>query len=311
MTAFLDPFGIPFLTTARRRMASIGLIAMAVKRSGLTAGELQDRVTREYARAAADPRLAVIVPALWRIEAVCVSAGRRPLDHISLLASPVPEPAQAIAHVGWATGVAQRLGFDAAVLTAALDSTTDEAYRGFCWDGIGADLLVHSRPSVRVAGHAIGLIGGGAKPPDRRGWFAPFRAGLTPEQDRLVAHGLGRLILVTQRNLRAALVESQRLPAEWRAPAVQGIGFALAMMNHADLPMILERSRLIAPEIAPPFHDGLVYALVFDEWLGRGALAAWQPQAPFERELVDRARHEAALNLERGHPLAFSLSSRL
>lgn len=116
------------------------------------------------------------------------------------------------------------------------------------------------------------------------------------------------MVLITQRNLRSALREADRLPAEWRPHVVQGISFGLAMVNYADLPAILERSRHHDPEIAPPFHDGLVYALVFSEWLGRGLLASWKAQGAFERELVEHARREAALSVARGCPLPFALS---
>jgi hypothetical protein len=303
-----DPFGIPPATTARRKASSIGLIAWTVRRSGATGAQVLEMALQQSRAAAADPRPKTIVRALWRIESVGVSAGRHPLDPAPLMTHPVPTPAQPIAHVGWATGVAQRIGFDAAALQRELADTTLESFRGFCWDGIGADLLVHARPSFRVAAHAIGIIGGGAEPPERSGWFARFRSGLTSEEDRLVAHGLGRLVLVTQRSLLSALTEADRLPAEWRPHAVMGISFAFAMVHYADLPMILERSRQIDPGLAASFHDGLIYALVFSEWLGPGLLASWQPRGAFEAELIARARHEAALSVERGHPLPFALA---
>jgi len=303
-----DPFGISFLTSARRRLSTIALIARTVRRSGTTAPELLAAARREARNAAADPRLSVIIPGLWRVEAVTVGAGRHPLDAMPLITHPPPGPAQPIAHGGWATGVCQRLGFEADVLRLELDRTTHERYRGFCWDGIGADLLVHARPSVRLPARALGMIGGGAKPPDRSGCFARFRSGLSAEEDRLVAHGLGRMVLVTQAHLRSALNEAARLPPEWRPHAIQGIAFAFAMVNYADAPMILERSRDLAAAVAPAFHDGLVYALVFSEWLGPGLLAPWQPRTPFEGELVARARRESELNLERGYPLPFALS---
>jgi hypothetical protein len=270
--------------------------------------QLRETATQQSQAAAADPRPSVIVPALWRIESTGVSAGRHPLDPAPLMTHPVPAPAQPIAHVGWATGVAQRLGFEADVLKRALADTTHETFRPFCWDGVGADLLVHARPAFRVLAHAIGIIGGGAEPPDRTARFARFRAGLSAEEDRLVAHGLGRMVLITQRNVRSALGEADRLPAKWRPHVIQGISFGLAMVNYADLPLILERSRHLDADVASPFQDGLVYALVFSEWLGPGLLASWKSQGAFERELVEHARHEAALSVARGHPLPFTVS---
>jgi hypothetical protein len=310
-TTSLDPFGIPFFTSVRRRASSVALIAWTVRRAGVSAAQLREAAARASGHAAADPRLRTVVPALWRLEAMAASAGRHHLDAAPLITHQVPPSAQPIAHVGWATGVAQRLGFHADALKRELAPTTHESYRGFCWDGIGADLLVYSRPSVRIIARLTGIIGGGATPPDREGHFARLRSGLSSEEDRLIAHGLGRMEMVTQKDLRSALREAGRLPAEWGAPAVQGIAFAFAMMNHADLPLILERSRDIAPAVAAPFHDGLVYAVVFAEWLGRGLLASWQPRGAFERELVERARCDAALNVRRGHPLAFALSDRV
>lgn len=254
-----------------------------------------------------DPRLAVVVPALWRIEATIAGAGRRPREAAPLLTHPLPESALAIAHVGWGTGVAQRLGFDATPLQAELAASTHERYRGLCWDGVGADLLVHARPAVRIAARAVGMIGSAA-PPDSTGGFREFRARLSAEEDRLVAHGVGRMILVTQATVRAALRQAEELPPEWRPHAIQGIAFAFLMLNYADAAIVLERSRILPSSFAPFFLDGLVYALVFSEWLGRGLLTSWQPRGAFESELMARARREAELNLLRGHPLPFALS---
>lgn len=308
MADALDPFRIPFLTSVRRRSAAVALIAWSVRRFGITAPGLHKRVSRIAAKAARDPIPSVIVRSLWRMEALNVSAARRPRDPAPLLTHPPPLPAQPIAHVGWATGLAQRIGFEPDALRRELSQTTHDAFRLFCWDGVGADLLVHARPSIYLPARVLGVVGGGAEHPDRTSGFARLREMLTAEENRLVAHGLGRMIAVTQRTLASALVETGRLADEWRTPAIQGIGFAFAMMNYADLPAILERSRDLAPPYGPAFRDGLVYALVFDEWLGRGMLAAWQATGAFEREMLARARHEIALTGERGHPLPFAVA---
>jgi hypothetical protein len=55
------------------------------------------------------------------------------------------------------------------------------------------------------------------------------------------------------------------------------------------------------------FQSGLVYSLMFFEWYVPGLLAAWQPKGPLETELVEHARRESALAVERGYPLAFRL----
>lgn len=307
-TDSFDPFEVSLLKGLQRRASAIALMTRTVPRDGIRADQMLSVVRRFCGEVTADPQLAVIVPALWSLESTLVGAGRHPRDAAPLVTHPVPEPAQPIAHVGWATGISQRLGFDPNVLRAELAGSTDERYRGFCWDGIGAELLVDSRPSVRIAGRALGMTGGEGEPPDSSGGFAALRAKVSAEEERLAAHGLGRMVLVTQATLGAALRQADRLPPEWRSPAIQGMAFAFAMLNYADMPVLLERSREIAAPIAPAFHDGLVYALVFAEWLGRGMLASWRPSGVFEAKLIARARREAALSGQRGRPLPFALA---
>jgi hypothetical protein len=301
------PFDIPRLKGLARRASAVGLLVRNKPRAGIPAAEIVSIVRDVCRKATADPRLDSVVPALWRIEATTVGAGREPREPMPLLTHPVPEPAQAIAHVGWGTGVAQRLGFDAGRLRAELAATTAERYRDFCWDGVGADLLIHARPPVRMAARALGMIGS-ATPPNSDGGFRDFRAALSPEEDRLVAHGVGRMILVTHASVGAALEKVERLPSEWRPAGIQGIAFAFLMLNYADAATVLDRSRLLPASFARFFRDGLVYALVFSDWLGRGLLNSWRPHGSFESELLARARLEAELNLQRGHPLPFALS---
>lgn len=81
------------------------------------------------------------------------------------------------------------------------------------------------------------------------------------------------------------------------------------MLNYEDAPALLEESRQVSGAMAPAFHDGLVYALVFADWLGRGLLESWEPSGSFEAELVTRARREAELSVRRGRPLAFAVSA--
>jgi hypothetical protein len=302
-----DALEIPLTVGLRRRASTVALMARTVPRAGIDARELDAILTRAAAEADGAP-LHVIVSALWRIEATLAGAARHPRGDAPLVARSLPESTQPIAHVGWATGLGQRLGFDPDVLRGALERSTREPYRGFCWDGVGADLLVHARPAIRIGGRAIGMIGGHAAPPDSSGGFAAFRGHVSREESRLAAHGVGRVLLVTHASIRGALRQADRLPSEWQRPAVQGIAFACLMLNHADAHALLEGSGCISHAHASAFHDGLVYALVFADWLGRGLLRSWQPSGSFEARLVARARREADLNARRGHPLPFAVS---
>jgi hypothetical protein len=82
------------------------------------------------------------------------------------------------------------------------------------------------------------------------------------------------------------------------------------MINSVDLPRILRQSAVpYTPAVRAAFQNGLIYALAFLDWYAPWFLATWQPQAGLESDLIDHARDEAALSVERGFPLAFRLAN--
>jgi hypothetical protein len=91
---------------------------------------------------------------------------------------------------------------------------------------------------------------------------------------------------------------------------VEGIAFAFAMINSADLPLLLRRSDIpFRPNVRDAFQDGLTYSLVFLEWFVPGLLAAWQPYGACETGIIERARRESALAKQRGFPFACRLET--
>ncbi len=250
-----------------------------------------------------------VTRAFWAMEKTASEYFKQTYPQASLRDPQLPEEVRPIAHCGMGIGAVERLGFAPDVVLPAIHSTAHPDYRLFACESIGAMLGVYEPgPFLSFARslHALGLI-----PmvllsrPDPR----EYRAAFSAEEWDLISHGFGRLLYFRNHSLAQALAAAQRAEAFEYTACVRGIAFALSMVNSRDVRQVLSRVYAFPNgRTRDAFEQGLVYALVFWEWMSPGFLERFStPEAAF-RERQRRAEAEIDAARRRGAPPAFSLA---
>ena len=303
---------VPMMTGGTRRVAGVKTVSSGALHRAVPQDELVETLSRYQREAAAQPSdLQSIVVGLWKSEGLSTTVGKYPNEENKFSDPRLPREALPIAHVGFGSGSTEALVFDSAKLKALFAACAAREYQEFSFEGIGAILRIYERGFFKVMSGALGLIHLDAPDgPDPADFFAGYLAEYSPEIQRLIAHGYGRIIAFSNMNIYSALREITTLPPERIEGAAHGAGFAFAIMNSADLPRMLEQSAVpFDPLVRAAFQNGLVYSLVFFDWYVPGLLESWRPSGVLETELVELARAEAAHSRTRGFPLAFRLQS--
>ena len=302
---------MPLSQSASRRMTGVQSVASGARQQPIAQDALVAQWAAYHAEAVASgTERARIVAALWKSEGLATTVAKHTLPENSLADPRILLQQRPVAHVGFGSGSAEFLAFDAAKLAARFRHDCAEGYQEFAYEGIGAMLRAYERGFFRLMTHTVGLIPFDApEGPDPAGFFAAYLDQFPPHIQRLIAHGYGRIVAFSHMDVYRAIQEATTLPKHRVEPVVQGIAFAFAMINNADLPLYLRRSEIpFTPGVRAAFQDGLTYSLVFLEWFVPGLLAAWQPYGAVETRLVERARGDSALAIDRGFPLAFRLA---
>ena len=252
-----------------------------------------------------------VVTGLWKSEGFATTFGKYRLPENTLNDPRIPRESLGITHVGYGAASNEHAKFDTAMLHDIAERKCHPLYRGFMYEGLGSILRIYEPGIFKFMCGALGLIPKDAPPgPDKTGFFANFYKDFTPEQQRLITHGYGRLVAFSKISVYKAIEEALSLPKERIGPCVMGIAFAFAMMNSEEMPRLLNNSAIAYdPPIRAAFQSGLVFGVVFCDWFAPGMLASWKPQQKLEEELIGLARSEAALNEKRGYILPFALQS--
>lgn len=262
--------------------------------------------------AAAAPRsMEQVVNGLWRCEGLATTFGKYRLDNNTLDDPRIPREALGITHVGYGAASTEHTLFDSRKLHEIAETKCNPGYTGFMYEGIGSIVRIYEPGFFKWMCGALGLIPKGAPPgPDKAGFFAAFFRDFTPEQQRLICHGYGRLVAFSNISVYKAIDEVLALPNERALPCVMGIAFAFAMMNSVEMPRLLDNSAIDADApVRAAFQNGLVYGVVFADWFAPGLLAEWKPTGSLEEQLITLARDEADLCRKRGSILPFALEN--
>jgi hypothetical protein len=303
---------ISLLPTATRRMNGVKTVSSGAVNRTIPQAEYVESC-RKYQQEAATHvgSLPGVVNGLWKVEGLSTTFGKYRLPDNTLNDPRLPREALGIAHVGYGAASTEHVLFDARKLQDIAATKCEPNYRNFTLEGIGSILRIYEPGFFKFMCGMMGLIPRGAPPgPVRDGFFAGFLSAFSPEVQRLITHGYGRIVAFSRTSIYKALEEAMELPPERVEPCVQGIAFAFAMMNAEEMPRLMENSDIPHPPPArAAFQNGLVYAMVFCDWFAPGLLAAWQPQGRLEEKLIALARAESAANLQRGYPLPFRLET--
>jgi hypothetical protein len=307
-----DTSGLSIAMTAgaTRRVTGVRTVASGAPGRPVTQDELVKLLIEHHTEAStgsADRERAVT--GLWKSEGLSTTVGKHLLPENTMRDPRIPPEALPIAHVGFGSGSTESAVFEYAKLATLFSERCHPDYVDFSYEGIGAILRIYERGFFKVMSGALGLIRlDSPDGPNPAGFFAGYLAQFTPERQRLIAHGYGRIVAFSNMNIFSAIEEATTFPAERIEAAVHGCGFAFAFMNSADLPRILENSAIpFDASIRSAFQNGLVYSLVFFDWYTPGLLVNWQPQGRLESDLIDLARREAAAAKARGYLRAFRL----
>lgn len=301
---------ISLIPLARRRMRGVKTVASGAVNRTIPQDEFVSTCTLYQAEAAAQKHsMPRVVDGLWKCEGFSTTFGKYRLPENTLNDVRIPRECYGIAHVGYGAASTEHALFDTARLTDIAETKSEPNFRGFTYEGMGSILRIYEPGLFKFMCGVLGLIPIGAPPgPPKEGFFAKFMSAFSPEYQRLITHGYGRLVAFSNLSVYKAIGEAMALPENRVAPCVQGIAFAFAMMNSEEMPRLLENSAIEYPVVVrAAFQNGLTYGMIFCEWFAPGFLAEWKPRGPLEEKLIAKARDEAARNLRRGYLLPFAL----
>jgi hypothetical protein len=318
-----------------RRMNGVKTVSSGAVNRDVPQAEFVESCRRYQKEAASQVRsMSEIVNGLWKIEGLATTVGKYQQPENTLSDALLPREVLGISHVGYGAAITEHVLFDVKRLREIADGDSqpdhptleqrrrfpltrsfcdkcEPDYRHFTLEGIGSILRIYEPGFFKFMCGMLGLIPRGAPPgPDKNGFFAAFLSAFSPEVQRLITHGYGRLVAFSNVSVYKAIQEARALPANRIEPCVQGIAFAFAMMNAKEMPRLLEHSDIpYPPPIRAAFQNGLVYGMIFCDWFVPGFLSQWRSQGPLEGQLMERAREESVRNLARGYPLPFRLEN--
>jgi len=233
----------------------------------------------------------------WKMESLGAAYGRRPPAGGTLSDPNLPIEIRPIAHDGMGVAAVEVSGFDPAKITERIESLAHPSFRLFSYESIGAMMGVYEMPVPKAL---VGLEP--HRLPEPRGFIRFF----SPEIQRLISHGYGRILYFNSMDMASALRRIAERSYLDLPTAVHGMAFAYAMVNHLDFWLVLETGgEFEDAELRAAFRNGLVYALEFWEWETPGFLRSLQPRSKRSAELIENAQQEIDASLARGVLSAF------
>jgi hypothetical protein len=233
----------------------------------------------------------------WKMESLGAAFGRNPPSGKTLNDPRLPVEVRPITHNGMGVGVVEACGFHPEKIVGSIESLSHPDYRWFAYESIGAMLGVYEVPFPK---RLIGLQ------PHRRPEPGSFARAFSPEIQRLISSGYGRITYFNSVDLSAAVRKVASQPFLQLPTAVQGIAFAYAMVNHIDFWRVLETGDGFEdPELRAAFRNGLIYALKYWEWETPGFLRSLEPRSARSADSIAAAQREIVASLARGYLGAF------
>jgi PilZ domain len=276
-----------------RKLVAFRTVSQKKQEVPLTPTGLIGKAAAIQHEAAASPEVSIKTAALWKIESLGVTFGRIAQAGEKLSDPKLPAEARPIMHVGMGGAAVEVANFDAAEITRLIDSMAHPEYRLFGYEQIGAMLGVYEKAIPRLM---LGLKRLNRPDPAQ---FIPL---FPSEVQRLISHGYGRLLYFNSKDLHAALDNIQERKFLDARAAVQGMAFGYTMVNHLELGVVLESGDgLLDPALVKAFKAGLVYALMFWDWMSPGFLEALKFSSARASELIAMAHDEIAMALQQGY----------
>lgn len=297
--------------SATRRLTGVRTVASGALSRPVPQVELIRRLADFHAEVmAGGPSRERTVAGVWKSEGLATTIAKHLLPENSWNDPALPREVLPVEHVGFGSGSTSFFLFDAAKLHAVFAERCASNYREFSYEGIGAIMRAYESGFFKLMSGALGLSRlDTPNGPNPAGFYSDYLTQFPPHIQRLIAHGYGRIFAFSHMDIYDAIRDATKLPEQRVEPVVHGVAFAFLMINSADLPHILRHSAVpFEPAVRAAFQNGLIYGLAFLDWYAPGFLANWKPEGTLEADMIEHARRESALDLERGFPLAFRLA---
>ncbi len=266
------------------------------------------RLTEMQRTAQASSRTEEKTAILWKLESLAAFFLRTATSENTLNDNRLPPEIRPISHSGMGVAAVEKGHFDAEKISRIIDTFSHPDYRHFAYESVGAMLAVYQPGPFHWTARTLSRLGVFRMPrlhPPRN--VPRFLSQFAPDLQPLISHGFGRLLYFRNHTLAAAIRQAQRTDFQCEA-AVRGCAFAFAMVNSQELEQVLISGSLVRPlAVREAFENGLVYALIFWEWLAPGFLSRLNSSRDASSQLLARAKRQIALNRDLGSLRAFEL----
>jgi hypothetical protein len=303
-------FPISLAALLKRHMNGIRRVVSIVGSSSISAPEFANRCRDIQEEGASHvDSLPKVAESIWNTEGLSITYGKFGLPSATLLDPAIPKESLGIVHVGFGIVTAEYSRFDSRRLREIVERNCAPNYQGFAYEGIGSAMLLYEPGPFKLINRILGVVPPNPPAaPDRAGFFSKFFTDFSPEAQRNLTHGYGRLLGFSRISLRRAIEKGLCLPPERIPPFIQGLAVSFGMLNCEDMATVLEHTVQVEPApVRASFQNGLVWVLAYCDWFAPGLLAAWRPAAKGEESLIKAAQSEAAFNVKRGYPLCGGL----
>jgi hypothetical protein len=289
-------------------MVTFRFISSMECRRRLTQEEFAGKMAEIQRHAAGIPDMHEKTIAFWKMENLGAAFLRNARPGQSLNDPCLPIEILPIAHCGIGVGAVERANFHPSRIIDLIESFSNPAYRLFAYENIGAMLGVYEPDPFTIAAKALTLLGllpiAQLRYPERDSFLGKFG----PETRRLISHGYGRMLYFKQSTLSHAITLARTADGFDFGPCVQGMAFGYSMVNSGDLHRAWKVVERIEDErVRHHFSAGLVFALMFWEWMAPGSLASLSPRTEVELLLIEAASRGMEEDRARGALRAFAV----
>ena len=283
---------IPLWKTGMRKLHAFRTVSQKKMEGQLSQDEYIARWSSLQKDAVKGAQAAVMTAGLWGMESLGVTYALRTPQGKTLNDPSLPPEVLPIAHVGMGAGSVEVANFDPAKITQIIESLSHPNFRLFPYESLGAMLGIHEKSLPRIL---LGL-----KPlnrPEPQGFINRF----TPDIQRLISHGYGRLLYFNSMNIAATLRAIADRPFLQAPAAVQGLAFGYTMVNNADMWIVLQTGAGFEdPDLKAAFRNGLIYSLEFLEWETPGFLRTLKAPDKNSADIIETAQQDIDVARARG-----------
>jgi len=288
---------IPLWTSGWRKLITFLAVSGSKGKGPFTQEEFLVRWSAIQRTAAQSKDLEAMTRGFWEMESLGAAYGETPPRGYTLRDPNLPVEVRPIVHTGMGVAAVEVGNFDPARISERIESLAHPDFRLFSYESVGAMLGAHEVPFPKR------LMGLKPLPRPRPEEFIPC---FSPEIQRLISVGYGRVLYFNSDSISTALRKIVTRPFLDAPAAVLGVAFACAMINHLDFWLVLEtEGRFRDPNWSAAYRNGLIYALEFWEWEVPGFLGSLRPRGPRSGELIAVAKREVEHCMSRGCLHAF------